>query len=218
MSASSHLLYSNYVEKTFVEDCASAFEKFEDKLRVVQHHSHDSYTITVLADLYGLLKAMESLENAWIRDIVDADSYQRMCQRLISQKRELYDGEFKSKVHTVTHSVNIALPVFLVSQSLAWPYVSEIQKTWVHINAMQVGPLQKFAEEYNIHVRRAIRRYEKGVPATVEMPDRDNTGAGVIIQVTQDILEFKDMLYLKMTDIDQVRQTSAKGLLARFGS
>lgn len=137
MSASSHLLYSNYVEKTFIEDCAN---------------------------LYGLLKAMESLENAWIRDIVDADSYQRMCQRLISQKRELYDGEFKSKV----------------------------------------GPLQKFAEEYNIHVRRAIRRYEKGVPATVEMPDRDNTGAGVIIQVTQDILEFKDMLYLKMTDIDQL--------------
>ena len=72
-----------------------------------------------------------------------------------------------------------------------------------------MGTLQKFAEEYNIHVRRAIRRYEKGVPATVEMPDRDNTGAGVVIQVTQDILEFKDMLFLKMTDIDQVRHTSA---------
>lgn len=51
-------------------------------------------------DLYGLLKCMESLENAWIRDLVDADSYQSMCQRLISQKRELYDGEFKSKVLT----------------------------------------------------------------------------------------------------------------------
>jgi hypothetical protein len=34
---------------------------------------------------------------------VDADSYQRMCQRLISQKRELYDGEFKSKVGAPFH-------------------------------------------------------------------------------------------------------------------
>lgn len=78
---------------------------------------------------------------------------------------------------------------------------------------MQVGSLQKFAEEYNIHVKRAIRRFEKGVPATVEMPDRDNqsSGAGVIIQVTQDILEFKDMLFLKMTDIDQVLPPSFHG-------
>lgn len=69
-----------------------------------------------------------------------------------------------------------------------------------------MGTLQKFAEEYNIHVKRAIRRFEKGVPATVEMPDRDNhSGAGVMIQVTQDILEFKDMLFMKMTDIDQVQ-------------
>lgn len=48
---------------------------------------------------------MENLENAWIRDIVDADSYQRMCQRLISQKRELYDGDFKSKVWALMHSL-----------------------------------------------------------------------------------------------------------------
>jgi hypothetical protein len=41
---------------------------------------------------------MESLENAWMRDIVGAEEYQKMCQRLISQKRLLYDGEFKNKV------------------------------------------------------------------------------------------------------------------------
>lgn len=67
-----------------------------------------------------------------------------------------------------------------------------------------MGALHKFAEEYNIHVNRAIRRFEKGVPATVELPDRGNHGAGHIIQVTQDILEFKDMLYMNMTELDQV--------------
>lgn len=41
---------------------------------------------------------MELLETAWIRDNVDADDYQRLCQRLISQKRLLFDGEFKAKV------------------------------------------------------------------------------------------------------------------------
>jgi VPS28 protein len=69
---------------------------------------------------------------------------------------------------------------------------------------MQVGTLQQFAQQYNIHVTRGIRRFEKGVPATVELPNVSNQ-APVIIQVTQDILEFKDMLFMNMTDIDQVR-------------
>lgn len=59
-----------------------------------QAPAHKRFT----ADLFGLLKAMELLETAWIRDNVDADDYQRLCQRLISQKRLLFDGEFKAKV------------------------------------------------------------------------------------------------------------------------
>ena len=43
------------------------------------------------------------------------------------------------------------------------------------------------------------------MPATVEMPDRDGGGTGIAIQVTMDLLEFKDMLFMKMTDIDQVQ-------------
>ena len=43
------------------------------------------------------------------------------------------------------------------------------------------------------------------MPATVEMPDRENGGTGVAIQLAQDLLEFKDMLFMKMTDIDQVQ-------------
>jgi hypothetical protein len=68
---------------------------------------------------------------------------------------------------------------------------------------MQVGTLQQFAQQYNIHVTRGIRRFEKGVPATVEMPTVSNQ-APVIIQVTQDILEFKDMLFMKWTEVEQV--------------
>jgi hypothetical protein len=70
----------------------------------------------------------------------------------------------------------------------------------------QVGSLQKFADEYNIHVGRAIRRFEKGVPATVDMlPSKGQAGV-LLINVTQDILEFKDALFMEMTDIDLVRR------------
>lgn len=45
-----------------------------------------------------MLKVMQSLEVAYSRDWVDPEQYTRVCQRLISQKRTLLQGEFKSKV------------------------------------------------------------------------------------------------------------------------
>ena len=104
--AEATLLYSNHAERTYVEDCASAILPITASIRQLDwcsgrddHLVHaPSSRIQCTADLFGLLKAMELLETAWIRDNVDADDYQRLCQRLISQKRLLFDGEFKTKV------------------------------------------------------------------------------------------------------------------------
>eukprot|EP00892_Ulva_mutabilis_P008753 jgi/Ulvmu1/624/UM001_0632.1 len=135
--AAVNLLYSNHAERTYVEDCAN---------------------------LFGLLKAMELLETAWIRDNVDSDDYQRLCQRLISQKRLLFDGEFKAKV----------------------------------------GDLRTFAKDYDMHVNRAIRRYDKGVPETMESLSSKGQDGAALITVTQAILEFKDAIFMNMTDVDWI--------------
>jgi VPS28 protein len=49
------------------------------------------------AALFAMLKVMQSLEVAYSRDLVDSEEYTRVCQRLISQKRTLLEGEFKAK-------------------------------------------------------------------------------------------------------------------------
>lgn len=68
-----------------------------------------------------------------------------------------------------------------------------------------MGDLRTFAKDYNLHVNRAIRRYEKGVPETMESLSSKGQDGAALITVTQSILEFKDAIFMNLTDVDWVR-------------
>lgn len=70
---------------------------------------------------------------------------------------------------------------------------------------VQIGDLRSFAKSYDMHVNRAIRRYEKGVPETMESLSSKGQDGATLINVTQDILEFKDAIFMQLTDVDMVR-------------
>lgn len=203
--AAANLLYDSHVERRFVEDCASVplsiVYTYEADLVASVHQQpaeHMPAGSRRLADLFGLLKAMELLETAWIRDNVDADDYQRLCQRLISQKRLLFDGEFKAKVS----SAKILQLCSCICAGVSYYAPMRSSMKWSRV---QIGDLRSFAKEYDMHVNRAIRRYDRGVPETMESLSSKGQDGATLINVTQDILEFKDAIFMEITDVDIVR-------------
>lgn len=80
---------------------------------------------------------------------------------------------------------------------------------------MQVGDLRAFAAEYNLLADKAIRRFNAGIPATVESLPMATGGrnAGALIAVTTDIIELKDALFIDMAEVDVVRFSALYGSL-----
>ena len=50
------------------------------------------------ADIYALLKALQSIENAFTRGRIEPDAYEEMCKNLLTQWEYAYSGDVKTQV------------------------------------------------------------------------------------------------------------------------
>lgn len=63
---------------------------------------------------------------------------------------------------------------------------------------MQVGPLEKFAETFNIRAERAIRRIADGQPATAAARKVDQNERGLIVDCVQQSATLESCLTMGM--------------------
>lgn len=131
-----------------------------------------------LADLFSIVKSVEHLEKAFIRDSISAADYTPACMKLIAQ--------FKTAQHLIRDS-----PSSSSSSSSSSNHSDD---------------LARFAEEYRLDCKVAVDRLNKGYPATTEhaVTHSDTPATKNVAETVQHFITAMDSVKLNLVSVDAI--------------
>lgn len=144
--------------------------------------------IDSLAEIYGIIRTLDGLEKAYIKDAVTESEYTEMCSKLLKQYKSILSDETVSKEFQ-------DLDTFSRKWSVRKPLIFPL--------------LQLTANQ--IECPRATERIRVGIPSSVEQATHgpaSSTGRGggastsLIVTATENFITFIDALRINMTSKD----------------